>query len=27
MSGTQTREWYKCFKECLTSIEDIERSW
>jgi hypothetical protein len=26
MSGTQTREWYKCFKECLTSIEDIERS-
>ena len=26
MSGTQTHEWYKRFKECRTSNEDSERS-
>ena len=26
MSGTQTHEWYKHFKECQTSIEDNECS-
>jgi hypothetical protein len=26
MSRTQTHEWYKCFKEDQTSIEDNEHS-
>jgi len=26
MSGTQTREWSKCFKEGPASIEDNEHS-
>jgi capsid protein len=26
MSRTQTHEWYKCFQEGRTSIEDSERS-